>query len=100
MAERINFSYFLIMIKIMLLKKIMQLIIKMEATEITKIVSKTEIVEMVEIMVTAEIMEVVSKTEIAKIMEVMGKMEIMVKLVRLVLEAVMKQQIIAKAKMM
>ena len=49
MAERINFSYFLIMIKMMLLKKIMQSIIKMEATEITKIVSKTEIVETMEV---------------------------------------------------
>lgn len=43
MAERINFSYFLIMIKIMLLKKIMQSIIKMEATEIMEVASKMKI---------------------------------------------------------
>ena len=87
MAERINFSYFLMM----------------------KTMGKMEPVGMVEIMVTAKIMEVVSKMEMVEIvevvkmartMEVMGKMEIMVKLVRLVLEAVMKPQILAKAKMM
>lgn len=87
MAERINFSYFLMV----------------------KTMGKMEPVGMVEIMVTAKIMEVVSKMEMVEIvevvkmartMEVMGKMEIMVKLVRLVLEAVMKPQILAKAKMM
>lgn len=87
MAERINFSYFLMM----------------------KTMGKMEPVGMVEIMVTAKIMEVVSKMEMVEIvevvkmartMEVMGKMEIMVKLVRLVLEAVMKPQVLAKAKMM
>ena len=78
MAERINFSYFLMV----------------------KIMGKMEPVGMVEIMVTAEIMEVVKMARTMEIMEVMGKMEIMVKLVRLVLEAVMKPQVLAKAKMM
>ena len=84
----------------------------MVTAEITKIVSKTEIVEMVEKMEATEIMEIVNKMKMVEIMEVVkmartmetmevkGKMEIMVKLVRLVLEAVMKPQVLVKAKMM
>ena len=68
-----------------------------------EVVSKTvtaEIMEVVSKMEMVEIMETVKMARTMEIMEVMGKMEIMVKLVRLVLEAVMKPQILAKAKMM
>ena len=76
------------MVEIMVTVKIMEVVSKTEIAEIMEVVSKMEMVE---------IMEVV---KMARTMEAMGKMEIMVKLVRLVLEAVMKPQVLAKAKMM
>ena len=102
MAERINFSYFLMMktmgkmepvgmVEIMVTAKIMEVVSKTKMVEIMEVVSKMEMVE---------IMETVKMARTMEIMEVMGKMEIMVKLVRLVLEAVMKPQVLVKAKMM
>ena len=102
MAERINFSYFLMMktmgkmepvgmVEIMVTAKIMEVVSKTKMVETMEVVSKMEMVEIVEVVKMARTMET---------MEVKGKMEIMVKLVRLVLEAVMKPQILAKAKMM
>ena len=102
MAERINFSYFLMM-KTMGKMEPVGMVEIMVTAKIMEVVSKTKMVETMEVvskMVTAEIMEVVKMARTMEIMEVMGKMEIMVKLVRLVLEAVMKPQILAKAKMM
>lgn len=102
MAERINFSYFLMMktmgkmepvgmVEIMVTAKIMEVVSKTKMVEIMEVVSKMEMVE---------IMETVKMARTMETMEVKGKMEIMVKLVRLVLEAVMKPQVLAKAKMM
>ena len=102
MAERINFSYFLMMktmgkmepvgmVEIMVTAKIMEVVSKTEMVKIMEVVSKMEI---------AEITEVVKMARTMETMEVKGKMEIMVKLVRLVLEAVMKPQVLVKAKMM
>lgn len=102
MAERINFSYFLMvktmgkmepvgMVEIMVTAKIMEVVSKTKMVETMEVVSKMEMVEIVEVVKMARTMET---------MEVKGKMEIMVKLVRLVLEAVMKPQVLAKAKMM
>ena len=75
----------------------------MEAMETMEVVNKMEMVEIMEIvskMEMVETMEVVKMERTMETMEAMGKMEIMVKLVRLVLEAVMKPQVLVKAKMM
>lgn len=114
MAERINFSYFLMvktmgkmepvgMVEIMVTAKIMEVVSKTKMVETMEVVSKMEMVKIMEVvskMEIAEITEVVKMARTMETMEVKGKMEIMVKLVRLVLEAVMKPQVLAKAKMM
>ena len=99
MAERINFSYFLMM-KTMGKMEPVGMVEIMVTAKIMEVVSKTKMVETMEVVSKMEMVEIVKVVKMARTMEVMGKMEIMVKLVRLVLEAVMKPQILAKAKMM
>ncbi len=99
MAERINFSYFLMM-KTMGKMEPVGMVEIMVTAKIMEVVSKTKMVETMEVVSKMEMVEIVEVVKMARTMEVMGKMEIMVKLVRLVLEAVMKPQILAKAKMM
>ena len=72
----------------------------MVTAKIMEVVSKTKMVETMEVVSKMEIVEIVEVVKMARTMEVMGKMEIMVKLGRLVLEAVMKPQVLVKAKMM
>ena len=98
MAERINFSYFLMvktmgkmepvgMVEIMVTAKIMEVVSKTKMVETMEVVSKMEMVEIVEVvskMEMVETMEVVKMERTMETMEAMGKMEIMVKLVRLV----------------